>query len=1087
MDIAPQTASSADSLDLAGRWRFATDPSGRGEPDRWFDLPLPEAEGTVELPGTTDSNGRGVPQHDDPELWGGLTRAFTYQGPAWYQRDVEVPAGWGGRPATLRLERVQWRSTVWVNGRPVGSDLSLGTPHVYEVGEHLLPGQTNRITVRVDNREQVPIGFAVSHSTTDWTQTNWNGVVGRIDLQAAAAVRVGRLRAAADFDAQVLRVTLEPRGGVGVVRGRVMAELLDGSDAVLSQSQQQETRFDGGPVSLSLPIAGLARWDCWTPVLHRLRVRVEAAGADDRLATSTHELPIGLRDLRVRDKRLLLNGRRVMLRGTLECCVFPLTGHPPMDPAPWRRVFRLLRERGLNHVRFHTWTPPEAAFVAADEWGMLLQVELPAWATVPPGSALAAYLRDEGRRVLDAYGHHPSFAILAVGNEIDGDWATLESITADLKAHDGARRLFTSHANNRSPMPLPSSDLFVTPYVQNQGIRLGGDMESYGRKTHAPAVELCPVPLVTHEMGQCAVHPDFSEIPKYHGVLRPYNLVRMREQMRRHGTLDDAGRFKLASGRPAWALSHKADIEACLATPGHGGFQLLQVNDFPGQGEALVGMFDAFWDDKGVIDAATFRGCCDDVVPLLRFDRNVWSAGETFAAEVLVNNHGPAAFEAATVRVTLLRTAPGGGDERMVREFVFTADLPQGEVTPVGSLEVPIDALAGATPAPVALRAEVVGTTHRNAWRIWVYPRAATPPRSDPRVRVCDDLDAARDAAAAGGTVLLTLGPAWTPERLRSALRAVFSPVFWSKRNIPTLHPGNMGLVCDPTHPAFRDFPTDFWGDWQWGALVRGALALDLEGQPAELRPLVTCIDDFHRGRRMAYLLEGRVGAGRLMVCGFDLSTTLHERPAARTLRDSLVGYLCEPPPRPLPTLDLERLLSPRATLGARVVRASSEMSGFEAARAIDGDWLAGWSTPTTPDGPGYPHELVIDLGARWRFAGVRYVPFQQKPRTGVVRRFELFVSDDGGAWGEPALRRTQPRQDRLVQELRFTRPLVGRFVRFVALEGFAGCRHAAIGELELLDAVPLDAAAASSTAAPAASAAAPPGDGGDRYVVDQI
>lgn len=117
----------------------------------------------------------------------------------------------------------------------------------------------------------------------------------------------------------------------------------------------------------------------------------------------------------------------MFLRGTLECCIFPLTGYPPTTKEGWSKVFRSAKEWGLNHLRFHSWCPPKAAFEVADSLGFYLQVELPLWSlNVGENPAMNQFLYDEAKRILSEYGNHPSFCFLSLGNELQPDFVFWE-------------------------------------------------------------------------------------------------------------------------------------------------------------------------------------------------------------------------------------------------------------------------------------------------------------------------------------------------------------------------------------------------------------------------------------------------------------------------------------------------------------------------------------------------------------------------------------------------------------------------------------------------------------------------------------
>ncbi len=116
-----------------------------------------------------------------------LTPNKHYVGVAWYQREVEIPAQWKGRKIELFLERPHWETTLWVDSIKIGMQNSLSTPHRYDLSKVLTPG-SHTISIRVDNRiKEINVG-PDSHSITDQTQGNWNGIVGDICLKSTSPV-----------------------------------------------------------------------------------------------------------------------------------------------------------------------------------------------------------------------------------------------------------------------------------------------------------------------------------------------------------------------------------------------------------------------------------------------------------------------------------------------------------------------------------------------------------------------------------------------------------------------------------------------------------------------------------------------------------------------------------------------------------------------------------------------------------------------------------------------------------------------------------------------------------------------------------
>ncbi|MBI5282147.1 MAG: glycoside hydrolase family 2 [Candidatus Solibacter usitatus] len=833
-------AAQSRRMDLSGTWKFDG--------------------GKIFLPGTTDQAGYGKKTEGPEKGW--LSRPATIAGKVTYEREVAIPEAWRGMRVELFLERVHWRSAVWVDGRPQGDQESLSTPHVYDLGGAMTPGR-HTIRLEVDNSYLIDVGKD-AHSVGEHTQTNWNGVVGRVELRATDAVWIEDVRVTPDLRAKSARVEVTIRNATG---GRVDAVVSAGGVTGTAAGMEGD-----GKVTLNVPAGTAAKaWDEYEGNVERLEVKV-AAGR----FTDSRTVAYGLREIGTKGTRFVVNGRPVNLRGTLECNIFPLTGYPAMDEDSWARLYRIAKAHGLNSFRFHSHCPPEAAFAAADRAGFLLYVELPVWSgKVGKDEPLSAFMRREGFRILKAYGNHPSFIALGLGNELRGDFQFMDRLVNEFKQAD-PRRLYTFSADYVRLVPGEASDFYIAQktkagYFRVHGSRweksAAGTDYDYGR-----LIEGIGVPTVAHELGQWVTYPDFREIGKYTGVLKARNLEAFRERLESQGMGDQAEAFQRASGRFAWKL-YKEDIEACLRTPGLGGFQLLQLQDFPGQGEALIGLLDSFWDSKGFLSAEQMRRFAGATVPLARFEKFVWTNDEMFTAKALVSHYGRGMLSGA-VRWTLKDDA--GATVAQGRWAAVKSEA--GTVTPLGEVKAPLAQVKRAS----RLRLTVEAAGFANDWDIWVYPkRLETAPAEG--VLVTRSAAEARQRLAEGGSVVLAA-------RGGKMQEIRFLPVFWSLTWFPK-QPGTMGVLCDPGHPALAGFPNDGHSDFQWYELTQGARAFVLDGMPAGLRPVVQVIDDYHRNTRLGAVVEARVGKGRLLAVALDVETELDRRPVARQLRDSLLRY----------------------------------------------------------------------------------------------------------------------------------------------------------------------------------------------------
>jgi len=630
-----------------------------------------------------------------------------------------------------------------------------------------------------------------------------------------------------------------------------------------------------------------------------------------------------MRDFTTERNRLKINGRSVFLRGKNDCCcLFPLTGYPPMDKAGWLRVLSIARSYGINHYRFHSWCPPEAAFEAADELGIYFQVEIPnkrSGFRVPEDTEAARhnidrlevestgtkvglyeYVKREGELIFKAFGNHPSFVMFTLGNEL-GRNRGMYDLVSHFRQID-PRRLYAQGSNNvhwnpslaegddfwvtcKTSKTLPVRGAFSTLDFQNPHIeyRSPSTMVDFGE-----SIAGIDVPVISHENGSFQVSPDFREIPKYTGVLRARNLEIFRERLRAAGMLDQAHDFVRASGALS-VICHREDIEAALRTPGLGGFQLLDIQDFPGQGTALVGILNVFMESKGLITPQAWRQFCCETVPLLRMKKYTWTTDETFIGRVQIAHYGPADIPGAQVTWTVTdskgRKVAGDAFDRVTIE--------QGKVFEVDMFAMPLKEIAA--PQKLTVTLAVAGTEYRNDYDIWVYPPDVNT--SVPAgVLVTDSFTAVatQKHLAAGGKVLLLP----KLDRLPLSVPGGFQTDFWSpmfiaaaKKRGGIVPPGTLGILCDPKSPALAHFPTEFHSNWQWWHLVKNSRPVILDDTPHDYRPIVQVIDNFVTNHKLGLIAETKAGKGRMLICAIDLSGH-QDKPEARQLLHSLLRYI---------------------------------------------------------------------------------------------------------------------------------------------------------------------------------------------------
>ena len=871
--------SAQETISLAGEWTVKTDEQETGEQQQWYKQSF---DRKIQLPGTLDDAGIGAASTLSTDSLGReillhLTRKHSYIGHVWYAKEITIPENWQGKNIELFLERVIWNTKVWVDGTEVGSQESLIAPQLWDLSNHLKPGK-HLLVLRIDNSKQYDMSTRdMAHSYTNETQIMWNGVIGKLQLTARNEMHIRQVQTYPKLDGSVSAdIFLQNDSDQSLSRNLLVQVFNKERKVVARISKKIQLQPGEQKQSVQLQVANVLHWDEFNPNLYTLKAELTNE-KDSRSVT------FGFREITANNSLLQINGRRLFLRGTLECNIFPLTGYPPMQKNGWVKVFTAAKSYGLNHLRFHSWCPPEAAFEVADSMGMYLQVELPFWnKNAGQDEKMNRWLEQEANRISENYGNHPSLCFWAMGNELEGDFNWLSNLVNTLKKKD-PRHLYStttfSFQRNHGRWPEPADDFFITQYTKKGWVRGQGIFNTIAPDfitDYTNAVDSIPTPIITHEIGQYSVYPDLDEISKYTGVLDPLNFKAIQNDLRKKGMLKLAPEFLFASGKFSANL-YKEEIERALKTKGGSGFQLLDLHDFPGQGTALVGILNAFWESKGLVTPEAHRQYCGPVVPLLRFGKASWTNDETFKGVVEVANFSNRALSKTSISWTV-KDQQG----KIIAGNKFKPiSIELGNAKALDSFTVHLDKITKATALDIELNLQ--GTSYKNEWTIWVYPKQLAENTSD--VLFTNSISEALAALEQGKKVLCN--PDTT---VLNGVQGRFAPVFWSPVHFPN-QPGTMGLLCDPKHPALQHFPTAFYSNWQWWDLVTSSKTMIIDSLPS-MEPIVRVIDNFLKNRKMANIIEAKLGNGKLVLVSADITNNLPNRPAARQLKYSLLEYM---------------------------------------------------------------------------------------------------------------------------------------------------------------------------------------------------
>ncbi len=892
------------TINLAGEWQLCLDTADKGLALFCKQLGFTDS---LKLPGTLDENEKGSLNQAN-EL-NHLHRKFIFTGAAWFRKQIDIPTDWKGEFIQLLLERAKV-TQVWLDTNYLGSSALLSVSQVYNIGDFATPGK-HWLTIRVNNDPAlVPIGG--SHAYSDDTQTNWNGIIGKLELQATSKIHILSVKTVPDVTTKNFHLS--------VVVGNPSKTQIDGTIKVSAELWNSEISQkipvknykiilkpeSDAHMTVTMPFGNNPReWSEFSPEIYRFSFSLY--DSENKLIDE-YLINTGFREFKTSSTNFTINGKKTFLRGKHDGCVFPLTGHPPMDTASWTKLFRIAQSYGINHYRFHSWCPPEAAFLAADATGMYLQPELPNWKSFEENESPEhlAFQRNEGLHIIEEYGNHPSFVMLSLGNELGGSRKIMKSLIDEFRTAD-QQILYAQGSNNFfwDPSIAEGDDYWTTMLTGKQNDSLTSntrgsfsfaDSKSGGwintmypssNSTYSRAIYKSPVPVIGHEVGQYLVFPDFAEIQKYSGILEARNLAGFKKKLNEKGMLSQALDFHKASGAIS-ALCYREEIEKALRTPGFGGFQLLDLQDYPGQGTALVGLLDAFMESKGIISSHDFRNFCSPVVLLAKMEKYCWTSSEVFKANLELANFSNKDFSKNTIK-WLIQDAGG----LKIAEGEFNLNSKHGSLSEIGNISLSLEKIK--TSQKLQLLLSIEGTSIQNNYNIWIYPDIA-------EIKVPDDLKITSQIDSktiqqlqAGAKVL------FIPDQkkiINKSVGGLFISDFWNYGMFKSIaegqkkepSPGTMGILVDPTKSFFKNFPTEAHSDWQWWIIAKNSRPFILDGSPQGYLPIVQIIDNFERDFKLGILFEFSIGKGNLLISTTNIDAILN-KPEGRQYYQSILNY----------------------------------------------------------------------------------------------------------------------------------------------------------------------------------------------------
>lgn len=791
---------------------------------------------------------------------------------------------------------------------------TLSTPYIFEL-TGTAPGE-HEFTFLSDNSYPGMPKAAICYSSaaTDETQTNWNGILGECSMYTRPQNFIDSLRV------YPRAVKKEEKNKAGGYLLDVCVELAPGAKEIykdtkivlqseaLAAGELENTQMLTEIISCSgeeLAEAGTDKqenakiveiWFHNLPLRKNVKLWDEDEGnlyevvatldcgmpaEDGGDSTDEYRTCFGIRSFGDNGSgRLALNGRAIFLRGEANCAEYPETGHTPMTIPEWKEILLKYRSYGINCVRFHSHCEPEAAFAAADELGMLLQPELSHW---DPKDAFGTeesyrYYRAELVDLLKTYANHPSFVMLTLGNELqaqDEGRERMRELVRTAKRMDPTRLYANgSNAFYGEEGCDPESDFYTSQSCKDVVIRgtfsgmrgyLNENYPSTDRTYDEAMAEIrkeYQKPVFSFEVGQFEVLPDFEELESFHGISDPVNLKLIKKRVEERGLLPTWEKYVEATGELS-RLAYREEIEAAMRTRELSGISLLGLQDFPGQGTALVGMMNSHLEPKPYPFARPerFREFFTESRIFVKMPRYTHEEGEHLTAEVEVANFGKESITGElgwTLGYRDCAVNSGRGELRCGRAD-RQKNCPPGTYTSLGRLDIPLE-VKGVS-AALILTVSIGDCT--STYPVWVYQKTSPEcPKNVYETRVFDEQT--RAVLQNGGRVYLS--PDADKESLPYSIKTQFTTDFWSVGTFADQE-GGMGQLIDTEHPIFKEFPTDFHTDWQWWIMAtKRAVIL-----PHPMKTIITEMDSYAFLRPMAQMIEFRCLKGKVLLSTMEL------------------------------------------------------------------------------------------------------------------------------------------------------------------------------------------------------------------------
>ncbi len=830
-------------------------------------------------------------------------------GVGWYKKHFEISEdNVDDKLITLCIGGVRLEIWVWLNGKLVGYHFGHSTPFEISLPSELINVGRNELIMAVANVRRDRIGFDLRGY-----QGYMGGIHRPIYLKINRKVRLADLYLFPSENNTLINWTAELQGNVN---GKEVSLEWAVKELQSNKCLRRGTvDVSGNVVRWQTDNCDMENWSDENPVLYDIELQLREG--DVLLDGVTQKF--GLRTIERRETSLFLNGEPVFLRGVTDHCYFPLTCRIPSDKESYRAIIIKLKELGFNWIRCHTWIPSEEYMEAADELGMMFQVE-------PP----VGFGREEWLDIMRTCRKHPSVIIYCCGNEELLDESKIDQLRVFSELHKQTvpDALFNPQEALRgieyvwTPSDL-GDEISEKPFRHNpsrlQAIREFSDVfghYSWGYLSYISSkanwkalterMAIYQRPCLAHEIGIQGSYLDVTLEKRYENTLIGTDLFsKARKYLGEKGLLDKASVYYKNSC--AWQrLLRKHCIEMARKCRYLAGYDFLGSIDHNNhQSGYTAGIMNEFYELKPGNIAGEIRQYNNKNVLLLNHSNcRSFFVGEHCRFDVMACLFGSEKLSAGTVEWRL-----ADSDNVLCSGSFSVENVRNGTVETIGEIDFIVPPIQRAVQVKLLVRLRSCEYELNNDWDFWIFPKGTehniyqklkeNKELYENELYITSSITESAMKCLEDGKRVLLLGSGFFP----------VLPVSF-QIGLPGRTGGNLATVIYK-HPITEQFPHEGFCDWQFYSMLENSQAVVFDDLDIPFDPIIEVASSFKLIYKQASLFEFSVGSGKLLVCTLNLSG---EDAATKYFSSQILHYAQSDDFKPCNKIECEDLIRIRNT-----------------------------------------------------------------------------------------------------------------------------------------------------------------------------